>query len=185
AEILFSSVQSLQKHSLTLTTETVHGNIHCKPGAAELLLQEVYSILTHWRTMMILEALDTSRPKSQTSLTTGRSTASKAFKNNLKMRELLVQPDVTTKERKARVLLQAAGARGRRPGPPESSPPVSHPVCAVLKFCRSSTWGGLSVSCKEIKVHRPARRSLLTIKANGDLCAFFCNVCVFMCHLMQ
>ncbi|XP_037317364.2 spermatogenesis-associated protein 4 [Pungitius pungitius] len=39
--------KSLRKLSLTLTKETVDGIIHCKPGAAELLVQEFYSILTH------------------------------------------------------------------------------------------------------------------------------------------
>lgn len=41
--------QALQKQNLSLVKSVIEGTIHCKPGAAELLVQEVYSILTNKR----------------------------------------------------------------------------------------------------------------------------------------
>lgn len=41
--------QSLQKQNLHLMKEAIDGTIHCKPGATELLVQEVYTILTNRR----------------------------------------------------------------------------------------------------------------------------------------
>ena len=41
--------QSLQKLNLHLMKEVIDGTIHCKQGAAELLVQEVYCILTNRR----------------------------------------------------------------------------------------------------------------------------------------
>lgn len=41
--------QALQKQNLNLVKSVIEGTIHCKPGAAELLVQEVYSILTNKR----------------------------------------------------------------------------------------------------------------------------------------
>ncbi|XP_047196636.1 LOW QUALITY PROTEIN: spermatogenesis-associated protein 4 [Hippoglossus stenolepis] len=45
--------RSLQKQRLHLTKEVVDGTIHCKPGAAELLVQEVYALLTNRRYVWI------------------------------------------------------------------------------------------------------------------------------------
>ncbi|KAM4732063.1 spermatogenesis-associated protein 4 [Anableps anableps] len=41
--------QFLQKKNLKLMKETVDGTIHCKLGAAELLVHDIYSILTNQR----------------------------------------------------------------------------------------------------------------------------------------
>lgn len=41
--------QSLQRQNLHLMKEVIDGAIHCKPGAAELLVQEVYTVLTNRR----------------------------------------------------------------------------------------------------------------------------------------
>lgn len=41
--------QSLQKLNQHLTKEVIDGTIHCKPGAAELLAHEVYTISTNHR----------------------------------------------------------------------------------------------------------------------------------------
>lgn len=41
--------QSLQKQNLQLMKSVITGTIHCKPGAAELLVQAVYTILTNRR----------------------------------------------------------------------------------------------------------------------------------------
>lgn len=39
--------QSLQKLNVHLLNEVIHGTIHCKQGAAELLVQEIYTLLTN------------------------------------------------------------------------------------------------------------------------------------------
>lgn len=41
--------QFLQKQNIDLMKEAIDGTIHCKPGAAELLVQEIYTILTKRR----------------------------------------------------------------------------------------------------------------------------------------
>lgn len=46
---LHSTQKGLQKQNLSLLKSVIEGTIHCKPGAAELLVQEVYSILTNKR----------------------------------------------------------------------------------------------------------------------------------------
>lgn len=42
-------IQSLEKRNLYLKKEVIDGTIHCKPGAAELLVLEVYTILSKGR----------------------------------------------------------------------------------------------------------------------------------------
>lgn len=43
------SSQFLQRRRLHLMKEAIDGTIHCKPGVAELLVHEVYTILNNWR----------------------------------------------------------------------------------------------------------------------------------------
>lgn len=45
----FENWKGLQKQNLSLVKSVIEGTIHCKPGAAELLVQEVYFILTNKR----------------------------------------------------------------------------------------------------------------------------------------
>ncbi|XP_018534906.1 spermatogenesis-associated protein 4 isoform X1 [Lates calcarifer] len=99
--------QALQKQNLHLLKEVVDGTIHCKPGAAELLVQEVYTILTN-RSIMDIEGpeLDFTDQEYQELLpTVARSTASKAIKNNLRITEIMAKPDISTNQRRAEVIL--------------------------------------------------------------------------------
>ncbi|XP_018534907.1 spermatogenesis-associated protein 4 isoform X2 [Lates calcarifer] len=143
--------QALQKQNLHLLKEVVDGTIHCKPGAAELLVQEVYTILTN-RSIMDIEGpeLDFTDQEYQELLpTVARSTASKAIKNNLRITEIMAKPDISTNQRRAEVILHRhlehkAAERALNP-----------------ELCSSSTWSGAVVSFKEIKVRQPVRRSLV------------------------
>lgn len=43
----FLLLKFLAKRNLKLPKELIHGTIHCKPGVPEILIQEVYTLLTH------------------------------------------------------------------------------------------------------------------------------------------
>ncbi|XP_035524933.1 spermatogenesis-associated protein 4 [Morone saxatilis] len=184
--------RSLQRQNLHLMKEVIDGAIHCKPGAAELLVQEVYTLLTNRRIRDVQgpEWDFTDQEYQELLPTLARSTASKAIKNNLRITELMAEPDISTNQRKAEVILHRhlehkAIERVLNPGrftvrrekpnlgqlaaknlvlssrgdecfdSPSSKDPTS-------KLCSSSTWSGAAVSFKEIKVHQPVRRSLVS-----------------------
>ncbi|AWP11742.1 putative neuronal membrane glycoprotein M6-a [Scophthalmus maximus] len=115
--------RSLQKQNLHLTKEAVDGTVHCKPGAAELLVQEVYEILTN-RSVRDAErpGLDfTDREYQERLPTLARPTASTAIKSNLATTETMAEPDVSTNRRKAEVILRRhledrAAERALHPG---------------------------------------------------------------------
>uniref|UniRef100_A0A8C2X8V2 Spermatogenesis-associated protein 4 n=1 Tax=Cyclopterus lumpus TaxID=8103 RepID=A0A8C2X8V2_CYCLU len=99
--------RSLQKQNLHLMKKLIDGSIHCKPGAAELLVQEVYTLLT---TRSIRDvrgpASDfTDRQYQELLPTLARSTASRAIKNNLRITEIMAEPDISTNQRRAEVIL--------------------------------------------------------------------------------
>ncbi|XP_054453111.1 LOW QUALITY PROTEIN: spermatogenesis-associated protein 4 [Anoplopoma fimbria] len=178
--------RSLQKQNLHLMKEIIDGSIHCKPGAAELLVQEVYTILTN-RSIRDVEGPEsdfTDQEYQELLPTLARSTASKAIKNNLRITEIMAEPDISTNKWKAEVILhrhleQRAADRVLNPGRFKGKPNLGrlaakHPEpssrrgeCFASsrdtssKFCFSSTWSGAAVSFKEIKVHQPVRRSLV------------------------
>nr|XP_046263083.1 spermatogenesis-associated protein 4 [Scatophagus argus] len=97
----------LQKKSLCLTEEVIDGTIHCKPGAAEQLVREVYAVLTN-RSITDVKASEsdfTDREYQELLPTLARSTASKAIKNNLRITEIMAEPDISKQQRKAQVIL--------------------------------------------------------------------------------
>ncbi|XP_070692532.1 spermatogenesis-associated protein 4 [Pempheris klunzingeri] len=142
--------RSLQKKNLHLTKEVIDGAIHCKPGAAEQLVRDVYTFLTK-RSIRDVEALesDISDQEYQSVPTLTRCRASKATKNRGRITEITAQPDISTHQRKEAVILprHVEHKAAERVLNPES--------------CSSSTWSGAAVSFKEIKVCQPVRRSLV------------------------
>ncbi|XP_036932909.1 spermatogenesis-associated protein 4 isoform X3 [Acanthopagrus latus] len=170
--------RSLQKQNLHLMKEVVDGTIHCKPGAAELLLQEVYTVLTNRsvRYVQIPEPDFTDQEYQEFLPAVARSTASKAIKNNLTMTEIMAEPDIITNQRKAEVILHRhlehkAAERVLYPrrfkvkpnlgqladknvvsssrGDECSDSPSSADTAS--QPCSSSTWRGAAVPFKEIK----------------------------------
>ncbi|KAK9518396.1 hypothetical protein VZT92_023703 [Zoarces viviparus] len=175
--------KSLQKHNLHLMKEIIDGSIHCKPRAAELLAQEVYTSLTN-RSIRDLQGPEpdfTDQEYQKLLPTLARSTASKAIKNNLRITEIMAEPDISTNQRKAEVILhrhlelQAADRvlshradrnlcrlAARKPVPTSRGDECSASSGdAKSKFCSSSTWSRAAVTFKEIQVHQPVRRTLV------------------------
>ncbi|KAM4555278.1 spermatogenesis-associated protein 4 isoform 2-T2 [Odontesthes bonariensis] len=99
--------QSMQKHNLYLTKEAIDGTIHCKPGAAELLVQELYAILTNRSASAVqrCESDFTDQEYQELLPSLARSTASQAIKNNLTVTEIMAEPDINTNQRKAQIIL--------------------------------------------------------------------------------
>uniref|UniRef100_A0A3Q3J604 Spermatogenesis-associated protein 4 n=1 Tax=Monopterus albus TaxID=43700 RepID=A0A3Q3J604_MONAL len=120
----WSKIQrALQKQNLHLRKEVVDGTIHCKPGAAELLVNEVYAILTNQRIMDVQspERDFTDQEYQELLPTLARSTASKAIKNNLSITEIMAEPNFSTNQRKAELILHRhlehkAAERALNPG---------------------------------------------------------------------
>ncbi|XP_022615587.1 spermatogenesis-associated protein 4 isoform X2 [Seriola dumerili] len=170
--------RSLQKLNLHLRKEVVDGTIHCKPGAAELLVKEVYTILTN-RSIWGVEGPEsdfTDQEYQELLPTLARSTASKAIKNNLRITEIMAKPDISTNQRKAEVILHRhlehrAAERALNPGRFKVKPNLCQLAAKRLlpssqcdecfdspssrattsKLCSSSTRSRAAVSFKEKK----------------------------------
>ncbi|KAM9376183.1 spermatogenesis-associated protein 4 [Pholidichthys leucotaenia] len=174
--------RSLQKHDLYLMKEAIDGTIHCKPGAAELLVQEVYGVLTS-QSIIDVQIPDFTDEEYQKLLpTVARSTASVAIKNNLKTTEIKAAPDIRTNQRKAEVILHrhlehkaaeriltSACFKGKLDQAKHSPPQGKGNECfngpssggTTSNLWSSGTWGGALVSFKEIKVRQPAKGLLV------------------------
>ncbi|KAL2089202.1 hypothetical protein ACEWY4_016101 [Coilia grayii] len=98
----------LTRQHIHLPKEIIDSTIHCKPGAAELLVQEIYSILTHRRLKTWLRGeVDFSDRSYQEQLPmVARSTASKAIKNNLRLSEMIAEPNISTIQGKIQAIVQ-------------------------------------------------------------------------------
>ncbi|XP_041800596.1 spermatogenesis-associated protein 4 [Chelmon rostratus] len=145
--------RSLQKQNLHLMKDVVDGTIHCKPGAAELLVREVYTALTN-RSIRDVQgpASDfTDREYQELLPTLARSTASKAIKNNLRITEIMAEPDISTNRRKAEVILcrhleRKAAERVLNPGRFKVKPNLDHLAAKTL----------VPSSCSDESVDRPS-----------------------------
>ncbi|XP_030594634.1 LOW QUALITY PROTEIN: spermatogenesis-associated protein 4 [Archocentrus centrarchus] len=174
--------RALEKQNLYLEEEAVDGTIHCKPRAAELLVQEIYTILTNRRISDVKgpesDFTDEEYQKLLPSL--ARSTASKAIKNNLTVTEIKAVPDISTNQKKAENILRRhlerkAAERTLNPGrfkvkpkrnqpAPKNVPPsqldkrsnTCSPGGNTSKLWFSPTCSRASVSFKEIKVLQAA-----------------------------
>ncbi|XP_068448803.1 spermatogenesis-associated protein 4 isoform X2 [Clinocottus analis] len=172
--------RSLQKHNLHLMKETIDGSVHCKPGAAELLVQELYTFVTNQSIRDVQGPVSdfTDQEYQELLPALARPTASSAIRNNLTMTEIMAQPDFSTNQRKAELILhrhleQKAEDRALNRGrlklkANRCRPAAKHPVpsdeCFALSGdtpkLRSYSTCGAAVSSKEIKVHQPVRHSL-------------------------
>ncbi|KAM6149606.1 spermatogenesis-associated protein 4 [Erethizon dorsatum] len=97
----------LAKKKLKLPKELIHGTIHCKPGVPEILIQEVYTLLTHREIKSIQEDIVNFTDYSyQMHLPlVPRSTASKSIKDNIRLTELMSNPNMLNNELKVEFLL--------------------------------------------------------------------------------
>ncbi|XP_077333364.1 spermatogenesis-associated protein 4 isoform X2 [Lithobates pipiens] len=90
-----------------LEKELIDGTIHCKPGAAELLLQEIYVMLTNRRikTLQDNEVDFTDRNYQDKLPMVARSTATKAVKSNITLSETLAEPDIIINQQKVQAVI--------------------------------------------------------------------------------
>ncbi|XP_046853393.1 spermatogenesis-associated protein 4-like [Xenia sp. Carnegie-2017] len=97
-----------QKHSCDISKELIDGVIHCKPKAAHLLIQKVYTFLTN-RSLKCLpsnvESDFTDFGYQMTLPLHARSTASQSIKNNISNSELCTEPDKITCTQKAETII--------------------------------------------------------------------------------
>ncbi|XP_044143637.1 spermatogenesis-associated protein 4 [Bufo gargarizans] len=95
------------KRNLNVSKELIDGTIHCKPGAAEILLQEIYVMLTHRRVKTIQDnEVDFTDRQYQDGLPmVARSTTTKAVKSNITLSEILAEPDIDVNKQKVQAVI--------------------------------------------------------------------------------
>ncbi|XP_073462770.1 spermatogenesis-associated protein 4 [Aquarana catesbeiana] len=95
------------KRNLNLSKELIDGTIHCKPGAAELLLQDIYVMLTNKRIKILRdnEVDFTDRNYQHKLPMVARSTATKAVKSNITLSETLAEPDIIINQQKVQAVI--------------------------------------------------------------------------------
>uniref|UniRef100_A0A8C6CLS2 Spermatogenesis-associated protein 4 n=1 Tax=Moschus moschiferus TaxID=68415 RepID=A0A8C6CLS2_MOSMO len=96
----------LARKKLKLPKELIHGTIHCKAGVPETLIHEVYTLLTHREIKSIQDDLVNFTDYSyqmQLPLVL-RSTASKSIKDNIRLSELIGNPNKLNNELKVEFL---------------------------------------------------------------------------------
>ncbi|XP_021512400.1 spermatogenesis-associated protein 4 [Meriones unguiculatus] len=96
----------LAKKRFKLPKELIHGTIHCKPGVPEILMQEVYTLLTHQEVKSIQDdyANFTDYSYQMRLPLVPRSTISKSIKDNIRLSELLSNPNTLKDELKIEFL---------------------------------------------------------------------------------
>ncbi|KAM8939448.1 spermatogenesis-associated protein 4 [Pelodytes ibericus] len=96
------------KRDLNIPKELLDGTVHCKPGAAELLLQQIYVMLTNKRIKTVQDnEVDFTDWHYQEKLPmVARSTATKAVKSNIKLTEVLAEPDLAVNKQKVQALME-------------------------------------------------------------------------------
>ncbi|KAM4837126.1 spermatogenesis-associated protein 4 [Thomomys bottae] len=96
----------LEKKKLKIPKELIHGTIHCKAGVPEILMQEVYTLLTHREIKSIQDDYVNFTDYSyQMNLPlVPRSTTSKLIKDNIRLTELLSHPNMLSNELKVEFL---------------------------------------------------------------------------------
>ncbi|XP_010382376.2 spermatogenesis-associated protein 4 [Rhinopithecus roxellana] len=97
----------LARKKFKLPKELIHGTIHCKAGVPEILIEEVYTLLTHREIKSIQDDFVNFTDYSyQMHLPlVSRSTASKSIKDNIRLSELLSNPNMLNNELKAEFLI--------------------------------------------------------------------------------
>ncbi|XP_061895787.1 spermatogenesis-associated protein 4 isoform X1 [Entelurus aequoreus] len=167
--------QSLQRLCLLLMDKMVYGTIHCKAGAAELLVQHVYTILTKNRIRAVQNPdMDFSDQKYQKLLPwVARPTALTAVNSNVRATEMKALPDLYSNQRRAEAIIskhleekaEKLAERGRlikmrRKQTTSSGDEKYSSGENTPKLYPQSPLDGAVVSYKTITVNQPARRSL-------------------------
>ncbi|KAM5192328.1 spermatogenesis-associated protein 4 [Mantella aurantiaca] len=95
------------KRKLNISKELIDGTIHCKPGAAEIFVQEIYVMLTNRRikTVQDDEVDFTDRHYQDKLPMVARSTATKAVKSNITLSETLAVPDIMVNKQKVQAVI--------------------------------------------------------------------------------
>ncbi|KAM5312332.1 spermatogenesis-associated protein 4 [Glossophaga mutica] len=90
----------LAKKKLKLPKELIYGTIHCKAGVPEILIQEVYTLLTQREIKSVQDDLVNFTDYSyQMQLPlVPRSTAAKSIKDNIRVSELISNPNMLSNE---------------------------------------------------------------------------------------
>ncbi|XP_016316649.1 spermatogenesis-associated protein 4-like [Sinocyclocheilus anshuiensis] len=96
-----------EKQNISLMKEVIDGTIHCKPGAAELLVQEIYTFLTNRRiqTIQKVEQGFTDKAYQDQLPMVARATASVAIKSNLSLSEVIAEPNIISNQRKVLAIM--------------------------------------------------------------------------------
>ncbi|XP_078253202.1 spermatogenesis-associated protein 4 [Rhinoraja longicauda] len=91
------------KKKLNIPKEFIYATMHSKPGGAESLIQHIYTLLTNRQAKLILdnEINFTDYPYQQKLPMVARATVTNAIHSNLKLTEILEQPDEFTNKQKA------------------------------------------------------------------------------------
>ncbi|XP_054648771.1 spermatogenesis-associated protein 4 [Dunckerocampus dactyliophorus] len=170
--------RSLQKLRLHLMEKIVYGTLHCKAGAAELLVQQVYTILTKHRIRAVqsLEMDFTDQEYQKLLPTVARPTANTALNSNLRLTEILAFPDTRTTQKKAEAIIckhlqeKAAKTLPERGHSILVKPRLTQMTSSgdekrssgdnTPKMCSQSTLGVAVASYKTITVNQPPRRSV-------------------------
>uniref|UniRef100_A0A673GHA0 Spermatogenesis-associated protein 4 n=1 Tax=Sinocyclocheilus rhinocerous TaxID=307959 RepID=A0A673GHA0_9TELE len=102
-----SNWSQIERQNISLLKDVIDGTIHCKPGAAELLMQEIYTILTNRRIQTIQRVEQDFIDKAyQDQLPmVARATASVAIKSNLSLSEVIAEPNIITNQRKVLAII--------------------------------------------------------------------------------
>ncbi|CAO2612147.1 Spermatogenesis-associated protein 4 [Lemmus lemmus] len=113
----------LAKKKFKLPKELIHGTIHCKAGVPEILIQELYTLLTHREIKCVQDdyANFTDYSYQMRLPLVPRSTVSKSIKANIRLSELLSNPNMLSNELKIEFLfllqmLQRKLSRKLNPG---------------------------------------------------------------------
>ncbi|XP_048827389.1 spermatogenesis-associated protein 4 isoform X2 [Brienomyrus brachyistius] len=99
--------KSLQKLGIRLPRDVIEGTIHCKPRAAEILIQEIYVLLTNRRIQSFqdAEADFTDRSYQEMLPMVARATASRAIKSNLRLSEVIAEPSIEKNRQKVTAII--------------------------------------------------------------------------------
>lgn len=95
------------KRKLKPVRELIDGTIHCKPGAAEIFVRDIYTMLTNRRVKHIQdEDTDFTDRLYQNKLPmVARSTASRAIKSNITLTEIMVEPNINKNRQKISAII--------------------------------------------------------------------------------
>ncbi|XP_041042635.1 spermatogenesis-associated protein 4 isoform X2 [Carcharodon carcharias] len=149
------------RKKLNIPKELIYATMHSKPGGAEYLIQHIYTLLTNRQAKLILDdELDFRDYGYQLKLPLiARATAANAIRTNLRLTELLEDPDIYTINQRALAIINMH---------------MQHRQLARLEHPKSTSSeirSKSNVHFKEINVKQVVRDSQL-LSANHQRCNF-------------